>query len=335
MPSRRSILTAALAAPAILSRAVHAAPLRKVTFTLPWLAEGSNVYAFVAKANGYWADAGLDVQISRGYGSIAAAQAVGAGQFEFGLAAASAGIQQAAAGLPLVAIACCGYDATMSVAVLENSPIHAPKDLAGGLDLASVKIVQVDPNVRQRVLMERQVDAISGFAISIAPVLVANDMKARFMLYSAYGLKFYNNALLTKPETLKTDPKLCAAMAEGICKAIKFCLLQPDDALALFIKQVPETALAAHGAQQVRTGLGIFDVTAIGDPAKQHGVGWSEPADYAAMTDLVMRYAAGPNDKTPDLAGLMTNDFVGGVTLTPDEWAKAEANVKEYRNFFA
>jgi len=357
MPSRRSILTAALAAPAILSRAVHAAPLRKVTFTLPWLAEGSNVYAFVAKANGYWADAGLDVQISRGYGSIAAAQAVGAGQFEFGLAAASAGIQQAAAGLPLVAIACCGYDATMSVAVSENSPIHTPKDLAGksmgctvnsgeyvflpafakaaGLDLASVKIVQVDPNVRQRVLMERQVDAISGFAISIAPVLVANDMKARFMLYSAYGLKFYNNALLTKPETLKTDPKLCAAMAEGICKAIKFCLLQPDDALALFIKQVPETALAAHGAQQVRTGLGIFDVTAIGDPAKQHGVGWSEPADYAAMTDLVMRYAAGPNDKTPDLAGLLTNDFVGGVTLTPDEWAKAEANVKEYRNFFA
>ena len=357
MPSRRAILTTALAAPMLLPRGARAVPLRKVTLTLPWLAEGSNVFAFVARANGYWADAGLDVDISRGYGSIAAAEAVGAGRFQFGLAAASSGIQQAAKGLPLVAIACCGYDATMGVAVLDSSPARAPKDLAGrsigctvnsgeyiflpafakaaGLDLDSMRIVQVDPNVRQRVLMERQVDAISGFAISMAPVLVANDMKARFMLYSSYGLKFYNNALLTRTDTLKAEPKLCAAMADGITKAIRFCLLQPDDALALFLRQVPETALAAHGPQQVRTGLGIFNVTAIGDPAKQHGVGTTDAADYAAMTDLVMRYAAGPDDKAPDLAALFTNDFVGGVTLTADEWARAEANVKEYRNFFA
>ncbi len=357
MPSRRALLTmAALAAPAILSRRPRAAPVRKVKLTLPWLAEGSNVYAFVARANGYWADAGLDVEISRGYGSTAAAQAVGAGQFEFGLAAASAGIQQAAKGLPVVAITCAGYDATMSVAVLDGTPYHEPKDLAGksigctvnsgeyiflpafakaaGWDLASTKIVQVDPNVRQRVLMEKQVDAISGFAISIAPVLVANNLKPRFMLYSAQGLKFYNNALLTRPETLKADPKLCAAMAEGINKAIKFCLLQPAEALALFLKQVPETALAAHGADQVRTGLGIFNMTAIGDPAKKSGIGQAEPADYTAMTDLVMKYAADPADKRPDIASLFTNDFVGGVTLTPQEWAAAEANVKEYRNFF-
>jgi NitT/TauT family transport system substrate-binding protein len=357
MPSRRALLTtAALAAPAILSSRLRAAPARKVKLTLPWLAEGSNVYAFVARANGYWADAGLDVDISRGYGSTAAAQAVGAGQFEFGLAAASAGIQQAAKGLPVVAIACAGYDATMSVAVLDSSPYHEPKDLAGksigctinsgeyiflpafakaaGWDLAATKIVQVDPNVRQRVLMEKQVDAISGFAISIAPVLVANNLKPRFMLYSAQGLKFYNNALLTRPETLKADPKLCAAMAEGINKAIKFCLLQPADALALFLKQVPETNLAAHGADQVRTGLGIFNMTMIGEPAKKSGVGQSDPGDYAAMTDLVMKYAADPADKRPDLGSLFTNDFVGNVTLTPDEWAKADANVKEYRNFF-
>jgi NitT/TauT family transport system substrate-binding protein len=357
MPSRRALLTtAALAAPALLTGRLRAAPTRKVKLTLAWLAEGSNAVAFVAKANGYWAEAGLDVEISRGYGSIAAAQAVAAGQFEFGLAAASSGIQQSAKGLPVVALTCAGYDATMSVAVLDSSPYRAPKDLAGksigctvnsgeylflpafakaaGWDLASTKIVQVDPNVRQRVLMEKQVEAISGFAISIAPVLVANNLKPRFMLYSAQGLKFYNNALLTRPETLKADPKTCAALAEGLNKATKFCLLQPADALALFMKQVPETALAAHGADQVRTGLGIFNMSAIGAPAKAHGIGWSDPADYTTMTDMVMKYAADPADKRPDLGSLFTNDFAGGVTLTPEEWAKAEANVKEYRDLF-
>jgi NitT/TauT family transport system substrate-binding protein len=207
MLSRRTILRAAAsAAPGVLSGRLSAAPLRKVKLTLPWVAEGSNAYAFVAKAHGYWADAGLDVEISRGYGSVAAAQAVGAAQFDFGLAAASAGIQQAAKGLPLISLACCGYDATMTIAVLGDSPILTPKDLEGkslggtvnsgeypflpayakaaGFDLAKVKLVQIDPNVSQRVLMEKQVDAVCGFATSIAPVLAANNVPVRFMTYN-------------------------------------------------------------------------------------------------------------------------------------------------------
>jgi ABC-type nitrate/sulfonate/bicarbonate transport system substrate-binding protein len=357
MRSRRAILSAtALSAPFLLSRRLRAAS-RKVRLTLPWVAEGSNAYAFVAKANGYWADAGLDVDITRGYGSVAAAQAVASGQFDFGLAAASAGIQQAAKGLPTVAIACCGYDATMTIAVQANSPVHTPKDLAGkslagtvnsgdypflpafakaaGLDLATVKLVQVDPNVRQRLLMEGQVDAISGFAISIAPVFVANNKPLRFMLFSSAGLNFYNNALLTRPEVLKAEPKLCADMAHGIMQAVRFCLLQPQDAVALFLKQVPEAALAANGAKQIQTGLGIFNMTMIGPLAKQHGIGMSGADDYAAMTDLVMKYLGAPGDKAPDPATLFTNEFVGPVTLTQDQWATAYANVKEYRDYFA
>jgi NitT/TauT family transport system substrate-binding protein len=358
MPSRRAILTGTvLGAPYLLSKRLRAAPMRKVKLTLPWVAEGSNAYAFVAKANGYWADAGLDVEISRGYGSVAAAQAVGAGQFDFGLAAASAGIQQAAKGLPTVALASCGYDATMTLAVLADSPIRTPKDLVGkslggtvnsgeypflpayakavGLDLGTVKLVQIDPNVRQRLLMEGQVDAICGFAISIAPVLVANNKAARFMSYSAAGLKFYNNALLTRPEVLKADPKLCAAMAEGMIKAVKFCMLQPQDAVAAFLKQVPEAALAANGPKQIATGLGIFSMTMIAPPAKQYGIGRSEADDYATMTDMVMRYLGAPGDTKPDPASLFTNEFVGDVKLSPEEWAKADANVKEYRDYFA
>jgi ABC-type nitrate/sulfonate/bicarbonate transport system substrate-binding protein len=358
MPSRRAVLrTAALGTPFLLSSRLRAAPTRKVRLTLPWVAEGSDLFAFVAKENKYWAEAGLDVDISRGYGSVAAAQAVGAGRFDFGLAAASAGIQQASKGLPLISLACCGYDSTMSVAVLADSPIHTPKQLAGkslggtvnsgeypflpafaknaGLDFSTVHVVNVDPNVRQRVLMEKQVDAISGFAISIAPVLTANNLRGRYMLYSAYGLKFYNNALLTRPEVLKADPALCKAMAIGIEKAVRFCLLQPEDALNLFMRAVPEAALAANGRKQIQTGLGIFNVSAIGAPARQHGIGASIPDDYAAMTELVMRYLGAPGDKPPNPAAPFTNEFVGSVTLTPAEWSSAEANVKEYANFFA
>lgn len=358
MASRRAVLRAsALAAPVLLSTRLRAAPPRKVRLTLPWVAEGSNAFAFVAKANGYWAEAGLDVDISRGYGSVAAAQAIGAGRFEFGFAVPAAAIQQVSKGLPIVSLATCNYDATMCVAVLSGSPVRTPRQLAGksigstvtsgdypflpafakaaGLDLSSVRIVKVDPNVRQRVLMEKQVDAISGFAISIAPVLAANNMQGRYMLYSHYGLANYGNALLTRPNVLRSDPKLCAAMARGVEQAVRFCLLKPHQALDIFLKAVPEAALAANGPKQIATGLGIFNLTAIAAPAKQHGLGMSELSDYDNMTDLVMKYLAAPGDKRPDPKAMFTNDFVGDVKLTPAEWQQAEANIKEYRGFFA
>ena len=179
--TRRFALKAAAASavvPAFARRAAADTP-RKVTLTLSWLAEGASAYPYVAKSKGYWSEQGLDVTIVRGYGSVAATQAVGAGKFEFGLSACPTPILLAAKGLPVIQIACCGYDSTMGINVLADSMIHVPKDLEGrqlgvtptsgdypfipvfarkaGLDLSKVNMVQVDGNVRSRLLTERKV----------------------------------------------------------------------------------------------------------------------------------------------------------------------------------
>lgn len=352
--SRRHLLAGSLvAAPAVLSSRALAQAKRKVTFTLPFLAEGSNAYAFVARAAGYWDELGLDVQISRGYGSVAAAQAIGAGQFQFGLAAATAAIQQAAKGLPLVSIACAGYDATMGVCVLKDSPIRTPADLAGkklgatvtsgeypflpafakvaGFDLKSVDVVQVDPAIRQRVLLSRQVDCVSGFAVSFVPPVVSQKQEVRSMLFSQYGLKYYNNALLTQPATLRDDPKLCANIAAGLTRAIKLTMLDPEQAAQLFLKQVPEAALSPANVEALRLGIGIFNNSMLYEPARVNGVGFVVPGDYAWMVDQVMQYVAGPNDKAPKAADLFTNDLVGTVTLSPAEWEAAKSNAAPFK----
>src|ERR1700747_873265 len=68
---------------------------RQVKFTLAWVAEGSNLYTCVAKGMGFWDKHGLDVDIARGSGSVAAAQAIGEGRFDFGLSTPSIAILQA------------------------------------------------------------------------------------------------------------------------------------------------------------------------------------------------------------------------------------------------
>jgi NitT/TauT family transport system substrate-binding protein len=356
--SRRAlVLGAATAAPFVLTRRAGADALRPVTFTLPWVAEGSNAYSYVAKANGYWSKRGLDVKISRGFGSVAAAQAIGAGQFDFGIAAASAGIQVAAKGLPVTAILSAGYDATMGICVLKDGPIHAVKDLEGrkmaatlgsgdypfipvfaeraGFDLGKVTRVQADPNVRQRLLISKEVDAISGFAISFLPVFETQHVETRHLLFSSYGLTLYNNSLMTQVGMLEKEPKLCADMAAGLAEAIRFTMLNPDEAVKIFLKEVPEIALTADGAARTRLGIGIFNISMLYPPLKEHGIGYAVPDDYASMTDLTMTYVAEKTDKRPDQKALFTNDHAGGLKLSDVEWDQATANAKPFRAYLA
>lgn len=354
--TRRRLIAAALAAPAVVT-AARAQNKRRISFTLPYLAEGSNAYAFVTRAKGYWDELGLDVAISRGFGSVAAAQAIAAGKFEFGLAVPSSAIQQAAKGLPIVAIACAGYDATMGVCVLNGSPIHSPRDIEGrkmgsvvasgeypflpafarlaGFDLKAVEIVQTDPNVRQRLLTSRQVDCISGFAVSFLPPLLSQNYDAQAIPFSDYGLTLYNNALLTRPAMLANEPKLCADVAAGLLKGMKYTMLDPDDAVALFVKEVPETALSRGGVERTRIGVGIFTHTMLRDEPLSHGLGYAVPADYEEMIDLHMKYVAAAGDTTPRLGDVMSNDVIGALTLTAEELARARSNAEPFRRYLS
>src|SRR5580658_2111239 len=338
-----------------LPRLVFAQTLKPVKFTLPWVSEGSNLFTYVAKGMGFWEKHGLDVSIAHGSGSVAAAQAIGSNQFDFGMAAPPAAILQSVKGLPLMALACCAYDATMGIGVLNDSPIKTPKDLEGkqmgstvtsgeypflpafadkaGFDFSKVSIVQVDNKVRDRLLPEHKVDAISGFASSAMPNYIASGVQAHFMLYSEYGIPNYGNTVLTQPERAEKEPELCAAFVNGILEGVKATLLDPAEAMKVFFAQVPEMALAAQSKEQIRVGTGIMTFVGAREIIKTKGMGYIDPADYGAMTDLVMKYIAKPEDKRPDIAAMMTNKFAGEIKLTDAEWDQSQKNCQEFRAY--
>jgi ABC-type nitrate/sulfonate/bicarbonate transport system substrate-binding protein len=59
---------------------------KSLQFKLPWVAEGSNRFTFVAKGMGFLEKHGRDVDVAHGSGPVAAAQAIGEGRFDFGMA---------------------------------------------------------------------------------------------------------------------------------------------------------------------------------------------------------------------------------------------------------
>src|SRR6516165_10539067 len=197
---------------------------------------------------------------------------------------------------------------------MNGGPIKMPKDLEGrkmasvvtsgdypflplfaekaGFDLEKVHRIQVDNKVRDRLLPEGTVDAISGFASSAMPSYAATGVKAHFMLFSDYGILNYGTTVMTQPKRVADEPELCAAFVDGILQGLKATILDPGEAMKVFFKQVPEMALAAQAREQIRVGTGILIYVAARDHAKQNGLGWSEPQDYEMMTDMVMKYLA-------------------------------------------
>ena len=336
-------------------RLVFAQNKKSIQFTLPWVAEGSNLFTFVAKGMGFWEKHGLDVVIARGSGSVAAAQAIGEGRFDFGMCTPSIAILQTIRGLPTVALAACAYDATMGIGFLNDGPIKTPKDLEGrtmasvatsgdypflplfaekaGFDLSKVTRIQVDNKVRDRLLPEGKVDAISGFASSAMPSYAATGVNAHFMLFSDYGILNYGTTVMTQPARIAQEPELCAAFVDGILQGLKATILDPAEAMKVFFKQVPEMALAGQAREQTRVGTGILIYVAAREIIKTNGMGYMEANDYETMTDLVMKYLAHEGDQRPEIANLMTNRFVGGLKLSPAEWDQAQKNAQEFRPY--
>ena len=352
--SRRGVLAGAAAGALLLPRPGIAQP-RTVKFTLAWLAQGSFAYVYVARAKGIMKARGIDFDIARGFGSMASAQAVAGGQFEFGIVAAPPLILSVAKGLPLIALATCDYDATMGVGVLDSSPIAKPQDLAAkkiasvptsgefpffpayaakvGLAPNSIEFVHVDNKVLEQVLMEKEVDAITSFALGSAAAMLSKGMPSRWMLYSAAGIRNDGQTITTQKKTLESDPALCEAVTGGLLEALAFSLTDPEESLGLFRKEVPEMALNPSAKEFARIGLGMWQHGVDRPEAREHGLGWSNAASYAETTDLVMQYLNSPGMQRPQPDALFTNRFAGNIKLTEADWAGVRQRVAEFDKY--
>ncbi len=352
--SRRGVLAGAAAGTLLLPRPGITQP-RTVKFTLAWLAQGSFAYVYVARAKGIMKARGIDFDIARGFGSMASAQAVAGGQFDFGIVAAPPLILSVAKGLPLIALATCDYDATMGAGVLDSSPIVKPQDLAGkkiasvptsgefpffpayavevGLAANSIEFVHVDNKVLEQVLMEKQVDAITSFALGSASAMLSKGVQSRWMLYSAAGIRNDGQTITTQKKTLESDPVLCEAVTSGLLEALAFSLTDLEESLELFRKEVPEMALNPSAKEFARIGLGMWQHGIDRPEAREHGLGWSNAASYAETTDLVMQYLNSPGMQRPQTDALFTNRFAGKLKLTEADWAGVRQRVAEFDKY--
>jgi ABC-type nitrate/sulfonate/bicarbonate transport system substrate-binding protein len=203
-----------------------------------------------------------------------------------------------------------------------------------GLDLGTVESVHVDNKVIERVLMEKQVDAITNFAASSYAVMMSKGVPSRWLLYSTAGIKNHGQTIAVTKDTLAKDTAFCEAMVGGILEGLAFTLSNPDETVDLFLKELPEMALNPSAKDLAHLGLMMWQHSVDKPEAREHGLGWSDPAAYAEMTDLVMTYLAAPGVNQPQVDALFTNQYTGKIKLDDKQWAEVHQRVSEYDKIF-
>jgi NitT/TauT family transport system substrate-binding protein len=242
-----------------------AAQTPNVKLMVDFSIQGQQSPFVLAAEGGYFARAGVNVQVDRGYGSGDAITKVASRAYDFAFADIGALIQfnGKQTGTPVMSVFQVYQLAPMLILSLKKSNITKPGDLAGkrlasppgassrvmfplfaaatGLDPASVNWIDVTPQLRETLLAQGRTDATTTLVTDLAGLghlgLSENDIS--IMRYSDFGVALYGHCVLTTPEFAAKNPDTVKKVLKGFTEALKAAIADPGVSVAALKKREP------------------------------------------------------------------------------------------------
>lgn len=235
-----------------------AAAQTKVRFALDWRFEGPAAPYFVAIDKGFYREEGLEVSIDAGNGSVEAINRIASGAYEvaFGDINSLVKFRDNKDNAPIKAVLMMYDQPAFSIVALKKSGIKAPKDLEGkvlgapapdgayaqwpiftqanGIDASKVKIENVGFPVREPMLAQGKVDAITGFWFSSFMNLKANGVAGDDIVVlhmREHGVELYGNAIMVNPKWAADNPKAVAGFVRATIRGVQETLKSPETAI--------------------------------------------------------------------------------------------------------
>jgi NitT/TauT family transport system substrate-binding protein len=259
-------LLARLAAAAAVSAVCAGSALAQtdVKFALDWKFEGPSAPYFVAIDKGYYKAEGLNVTVDTGPGSVAGIARVAAGTYPIGFFDINSLVKfrDQNPDKKVVAVMMVYDRPPFAIATTTKTGITKPKDLEGkilgapaadgafaqwkafvkenGIDESKVKIENIGFPVREPMLADGKVDAITGFSFSMHFNLLQKGLKpeqVKTLLMSDYGLVLYGNAIMVNPDFAKANPKVVQGFVRATIKGVIDTIKDPEGAIKSVMKR--------------------------------------------------------------------------------------------------
>ena len=236
----------------------------KVSVRLNWIPGTEHSYFYLGKEKGWYADAGIDLEILAGQGSTVSVKTVGAGENTFAIADVASVARAWEAGVPLVAVAVLLKESATVVYSLKSMNIGQMGDLCGkkiGLNIKSTTAEQYRAMLRlanlkdcditeipvsgggAKEVMSGSVDAAVIFSYE-EPAQLQSKGQTLNLISASQFFKLYSLSIITNDETAAKKKGLVDSFVKVTEQSIKYTLLHPDEAKQAFLKTAPEADLA-------------------------------------------------------------------------------------------
>ena len=282
-----------------------------VKLMLDFAIQGQQSPFVLAAEGGHFARAGVNVQVDRGYGSADAIIKVASGAYDMAFADVGALIQfnGRQTGVKLVDVLQIYDVAPMVILSLRQSNIRSPADLKGkrvaapsgsasrtmfpvfaranGLDPASINWLDVTPQLREMLLVQRQADATTAFITDVPGLerLGVGDNDVSIMRYSDFGVRLYGNCIVTTPEFASTHADTLKKVIKVVVQAWKLAIADPDLAIAAIKKRDP---LIDEKVERQRLDLVIKNAV-LTDHVRREVLSAVEPDRMRETIDMVVK----------------------------------------------
>ena len=299
-----------------------AAP-EKVVLVLDWVVNTNHTGIFVAKELGYYAEAGLDVEIIQAP-EMNFIEMVGVDAAQFGICGQEQLLQARVTGqVPVVGIAAVLQHNTSGFASPVDRGILSPKDFEGKrysgwgtpLEERFIETLMAKAGGDFSKVEMRMMGATDYFASMATEADFAwiyygwdgigaevRSIPLHFILLQDIDpvLDFYSPLLITNEKTLTDNPSLVRRFLSATAKGYRTTVGQPEEACDLLLRSTPETD-REHALASIRYLSGQF-LDENGDFGSMDPRIWNDFTDWMVRNGLIA--------SKPDLSGCYTTDYL-------------------------
>ena len=233
----------------------------KVIIKYDWLMSNGQIGDIMAVQNGYFKEAGLDVEFSPGGPNSATVPPVVSGQATLGQFSESTQLVAArASGVPVKIIACGFRTGPYALASLPKAPVRSAADMIGKkigiqptarvvidaiiaqnkLDASKITIVNV--GFDKAPLERGEVDAIGGWVTNTQSLSVLGPDRID-LLVSDMGLPSYANVFFATDEAIEKNADVLAKFIGAVSKGWAWTKANPQEAVKKAVNAYPDMSL--------------------------------------------------------------------------------------------
>ena len=241
----------------------------KVSFQTDWIPSGEHAMYYGAWQKGMFAEEGIDITITRGYGSGDTVSKLAGGAFDFGVADVAAVMTaRARQNIPVKVIATLYTHSPHSLFVLKSSGITSFKGLEGkkigitpgnshkfyfpkvaeraGTNPNSIVWVNMDGAAMAAQLIAKNIDAAPFYSIhhyyqNKAAQAAGEEILA--LPFIETGFAIYAASIIASDKTIATKPELTTRFLRAVRRAFEWARDNPQEACELHIVKVPEVKI--------------------------------------------------------------------------------------------